>query len=439
MDEQETLRLARDAIQQGDKGRGRGLLREVIQANPASEVAWLWLSAIVDDPALERECLERVLAINLTDEIAREALQRLVGQDGSTQTDAALRTAIRSDMPSATEPVGETEKAAALPSVLEFYGAGLVLPMLSPTFYWHAGRRKAMTAVYFFLLFALILTVIQALGISHTFGGFIRDAEQAFASGAFPRVSLQGGRVVVEGDDPFVREFDGPSILIVDTTGRYTPAHLRSYQSGFLLTRSTLYMWNGGQLQDAPLAQLQPMLGDPFVLDTALIRRVLNWVQTLVFGVLLLSNTVGKLLSLLFLAIIARAVANRFWVGAPYGPVFAIGIYALVPATYGARVLTRLGISFCLMPILLHLAVWAVGLMAAFAETREGILKGGRSLRPWRALVGVPMLLILALDAIFTWPRGGIWGLGITLLTLVALAGIGLWPILGEEGSGSSA
>jgi hypothetical protein len=64
MDEIEILRSAREAIKQGDKVAGRRLLGQAIGINPHSETAWLWLSAIVDDPGRERECLERVLQIN---------------------------------------------------------------------------------------------------------------------------------------------------------------------------------------------------------------------------------------------------------------------------------------------------------------------------------------------------------------------------------------
>jgi endonuclease YncB( thermonuclease family) len=49
----------------------------VIGANPRSETAWLWLSAIVDDPDKERDCLERVLRINPDNEIAQQHLDKL--------------------------------------------------------------------------------------------------------------------------------------------------------------------------------------------------------------------------------------------------------------------------------------------------------------------------------------------------------------------------
>jgi hypothetical protein len=435
MDEKGTLRLAKEAIQRGDKDTAQEMLLEVIRANPRSEVAWLWLSAIVADPARERECLERVLAINPSNAVAQQHLQKL------REPGAEPRSVPAPEPPGQAPPPAQAPPSRAVPSVLEIYGAGLVLSAISPTFYWHAARRRASSALYFFVLFALILTTIQTLDISRDFGALGRMAEEAFAAGVFPRITLSGGQAAIDGPDPFVREFEG-SVLIADTTGTYGPSLLRSgrYDSGFLLTRTTVYRLNGGEVDSLPLEDLQPMLGDPFVLDAQVIQKLLNGIQVIAFTVLLVWHTVIRLAGLALLAFGMRAVAGGIWPGASFGPVFGIGVFALVPATYGTYLLRRIGIGFCGLQIVLLLIVWAVGLVAAFAERGEGILSGGRSLRGWRALAGVPMLLVLALDAIFSWPRGAILAWGITLLTLVVLAFIGLWPMMGAaEGSGSRA
>lgn len=43
---------------------------------------------------------------------------------------------------------------------------------------------------------------------------------------------------------------------------------------------------------------------------------------------------------------------------------------------------------------------------------------------------GIPMLLVIALDAVLNWQYGpaAVWL--VTLLTLLVLAGIGLWPLM---------
>ena len=418
MDEHKVLRQAREAIQRGDKAAARTLLGEAIRVYPGSEVAWLWLSAVVDDPERERQCLERVLAINPGNTVAQEHLQRIrpiVGMPDPVQVVAPL----------AGDPA-----PPSVPSVLDLYGAGLVLSSISPTFYWHAARRRASSAAYFVVLFGLVVATIQTLGISHTFGTFGREVEQAFASGAFPQLTLSDGRITVKGPDPFVREYEA-GVLIVDTTGTYGPSVLQSgrVDTGFLLTKTTLHMLNQGELQSAPLDQIQPMLGDPFTLDGQLVRTVMDWLQTGTYVILVIARTVGSLINVAILSLVVRAVASRVWTGVTFGPVFTIGVYATVPVTYGMYVLNRIGISCCGLQIFVLLAVWAVGLVAAFAERGDGILKGGRPLRSWRALIGVPMLFVLALDAIFSWSSGGIVVVGTTLITMIVLAVAGLWPM----------
>lgn len=53
-----------------------------LNRQPRHKVAWLWLSAIVTDPARERECLEHVLAIDPSDIMAWN--YRALGPTGRT-------------------------------------------------------------------------------------------------------------------------------------------------------------------------------------------------------------------------------------------------------------------------------------------------------------------------------------------------------------------
>jgi hypothetical protein len=114
MDETLQLRLAREAIEGGDRATGRNLLLQLLRHDPGNEVAWIWLSAVIDDPAKERDCLKQALKINPDNATAREHLARL--------TDQADRTAVPPPVtpPSApkgpqllfpSEPVPETPPA----------------------------------------------------------------------------------------------------------------------------------------------------------------------------------------------------------------------------------------------------------------------------------------------------------------------------------------
>ncbi len=68
------------ALQQGDKGRARELLLQVVEADEGSMEAWLWLSGAVDDPEDQRTALENVLALNPENERARYGISLLDGR-----------------------------------------------------------------------------------------------------------------------------------------------------------------------------------------------------------------------------------------------------------------------------------------------------------------------------------------------------------------------
>ncbi len=65
------------AVNTGDPQRGRELLRQALLENPQNELAWLWMSVVVDDPEQQRACLQRVLEINPENQVARTRLAAL--------------------------------------------------------------------------------------------------------------------------------------------------------------------------------------------------------------------------------------------------------------------------------------------------------------------------------------------------------------------------
>lgn len=71
----QTLNAAITAIRAGETKRGRALLAQVLRANPSCEIAWLWMATVVETPQQKRECLERALAINPHNSIARRELE----------------------------------------------------------------------------------------------------------------------------------------------------------------------------------------------------------------------------------------------------------------------------------------------------------------------------------------------------------------------------
>jgi hypothetical protein len=74
MNETDLLRHARDAIRAGNKAIGRHFLQQALAINPQSEIGWLWMSSVVEDPQEQHKCLERVLEINPGNEKAKRGL-----------------------------------------------------------------------------------------------------------------------------------------------------------------------------------------------------------------------------------------------------------------------------------------------------------------------------------------------------------------------------
>lgn len=74
------LQQAITAIKSGQKQVGQQLLARVIQEEPNNEVAWLWMSAVVDEDK-RGYCIERALKINPNNLQAQAALQKLRATD----------------------------------------------------------------------------------------------------------------------------------------------------------------------------------------------------------------------------------------------------------------------------------------------------------------------------------------------------------------------
>lgn len=84
----EDVRLAKKAIQSGDRVAARVHLFHAIGADPWNEQAWLWLSTVIDDPDKQRECLERALRIDPDYHLTRHS-SRQHTQTGSPASWAA--------------------------------------------------------------------------------------------------------------------------------------------------------------------------------------------------------------------------------------------------------------------------------------------------------------------------------------------------------------
>ncbi len=77
MNENQALGRAAGLIRHGEHAAAEKLLREILQVNPRSETAWLWMAVVERDPVRQSAYLDRVLALNPQHEGARRLLETL--------------------------------------------------------------------------------------------------------------------------------------------------------------------------------------------------------------------------------------------------------------------------------------------------------------------------------------------------------------------------
>src|SRR5262245_64178718 len=76
------------AVQEGRHAEGQRLLLQVIERDEQNELAWLWLSGAMEDPADQQVALENVLAINSDNRAAQSGLSWLRQRYGTLASPA---------------------------------------------------------------------------------------------------------------------------------------------------------------------------------------------------------------------------------------------------------------------------------------------------------------------------------------------------------------
>lgn len=87
------------ALKKGDKKIAAQLLYQATQLNSSNQIAWLWLAGCMDNPDDTRVCLEKVRAIDATNEAGQRAVKGLqqladstvpMGDDGPPSTQQVI-------------------------------------------------------------------------------------------------------------------------------------------------------------------------------------------------------------------------------------------------------------------------------------------------------------------------------------------------------------
>ncbi|NTV65520.1 MAG: hypothetical protein HGA65_18575 [Oscillochloris sp.] len=144
------------ALRSGARARAHDLLVAAVRADPHSAQAWLWLSGALDDPAQQRECLQRALAIDPQNRAAQRGLAALA-DDGP----GAASPALADDRPGT--PVNAQSAQLPLPSL----ALGLPLSLLGGiglALSWFSARGLG-AELNSWMLLALALLAGPALSI----------------------------------------------------------------------------------------------------------------------------------------------------------------------------------------------------------------------------------------------------------------------------------
>lgn len=331
---------------------------------------------------------------------------------------------------SAQEPA---QNNAGCLSQLGFHAASFVMPFASLSFYRRAVTRRTGSAVLFFILLMSIVSLLGTVAVNLNLSKATLEIRDAFVTGRVPDITIQGGVATASGPQPAILIDQDAMLVAIDTTGQLRSIDQSRYAQGFLLTRNELHVLNRGSYERLPNSQLNDLLSqDPFVLnaDTAasMWQTFSNVFSLIALVGLFLWNVVVRFMYLAFLAVLVWGGASLFR-KTEYSTVLITGIYAFVPAFLLHALLGKFGVNFIFLQTLILLPVWIVGLYGALAPGGWDLLGPDRPLRAWRAWIGLPLLLVMALDALFAWPRGGLIGVIAFALTGIALVAAGMFTL----------
>ena len=100
------LQQAIAAIQAGDKATARQLLAEILKSDRDNEDAWLWMASAVEYEKNRRRCLEYVLEINPSNDVARRELAALQARLANSPEIGTLSKPVGTPSPSpVVEPI----------------------------------------------------------------------------------------------------------------------------------------------------------------------------------------------------------------------------------------------------------------------------------------------------------------------------------------------
>jgi hypothetical protein len=313
-------------------------------------------------------------------------------------------------------------------------GLGAVMPCASLTFYRQAIRRKTILALVFFVLFGIAISLVTAAGVDQAFTKVLLDAQSNSVLSNFPTITIKDGNASFDGAQPYYLFNKDNEIVVIDTTGTLRNIDTTHYRTGFLLTRTYLQvLQTGGQTQNIPLTELNAMFStNPIVIDRdnllSLFHTVLTVMWVIASFLLILWNTFCRLMIILLMGLVFWGATAAFRNHTDFAPVLITGLYTFVPAVYLDFLIGQVTVRFLGTLTLIHFFLWAIALFFLFHELDKYAGQVERPLRAWRAAIGIPMLVVMILQAVYSWKWGAGMTWGVAAVTLIA------WGVIGYLG-----
>jgi len=112
MTEPTLMDQAVEALSTGDTDQAQKLLTQILQANPKDDEAWYWIAACVSDPERKRYCLQKALALQPENKLARRALDGL--EEAATGSEAGQVIGIEPELSVDAGPLPPEDAEAAV-------------------------------------------------------------------------------------------------------------------------------------------------------------------------------------------------------------------------------------------------------------------------------------------------------------------------------------
>jgi hypothetical protein len=303
--------------------------------------------------------------------------------------------------------------------------ASFVLPVFSLRFYRIAHRKSIARALIFFVSFATALSALFTLKAARILSEIDAEIQTSLSNGEFPTISIRNGVASVDAPQPLVLLDQQGQLFVLDTSGQYADIDPERYREGILLTRNELIVLdNTGQRQSIQLGELNELFAtDPIVIDESFILKAwdrLSRIAVLLAGVgLWVWHFFVRMLNLALVGLLIWGSISVLRNQTSYNLIMTTGLYAVVPALYLHYLLGRVGLTLPGFQTMILMLIWT-GISIATLNPIE-MSSSAQELNLLRMTpIGIPMLIVLAWDVVFSPDIDPLALWGVPTLTLVA-------------------